>query len=99
MRTGSVVAHIKIPPTQRPYRDHHAYCLWFTQGICGKCIPRCPVDALDESGHDKIKCRAHIRPTTKDYVKSHYGFDGYGCGLCQTKVPCESKIPTRKDVE
>jgi len=99
MRTGSVVAHIKIPPTQRPYTDHHAYCLWFTQGICGKCIPRCPVDALDESGHDKIKCRAHIRPATADYVKSHYGFDGYGCGLCQTKVPCESKIPTRQDVE
>jgi epoxyqueuosine reductase QueG len=99
MRTGSVVAHIKIPPTRRPYTDHHAYCLWFTQGICGKCIPRCPVDALDESGHDKTKCRAHIRPVTADYVKSHYGFDGYGCGLCQTKVPCESKIPTRQDVE
>ena len=99
MRTGSVVAHIKIPPTQRPYSDHHAYCLWFTQGICGKCISRCPVDALDESGHDKIKCRAHIRPATADYVKSNYGFDGYGCGLCQTNVPCESKIPTRKDVE
>ena len=99
MRTGSVVVRAKIPPTQRPYTDHHAYCLWFTQGICGKCIQRCPVDALDESGHDKLKCRAHIRPATADYVKSHYGFDGYGCGLCQTKVPCESKIPVRKDVE
>jgi len=32
-------------------------------------------------------------------VKSNFGFDGYGCGLCQTKVPCESKIPTTKDVE
>jgi hypothetical protein len=32
-------------------------------------------------------------------VTSEYGFDGYGCGLCQTKVPCESKIPGRKDVE
>jgi len=99
MRTGSVVARIQIPPTKRPYSDHHAYCLFFTEGICGKCIQRCPVGALDESGHDKIKCRQHIRPTTADYVKSHYGFDGYGCGLCQTKVPCESKIPTRKDVE
>ena len=28
-----------------------------------------------------------------------YGFDGYGCGLCQTRVPCESKIPTRQDAE
>jgi hypothetical protein len=38
-------------------------------------------------------------PVTEDYVKAHYGFDGYGCGSCQTKVPCESKIPTRQDVE
>ncbi len=99
MRTGSVVARIKITPTPRPYTDHHAYCLFYTQGICGKCIPRCPVEALSEAGHDKIKCRSHIRPVTADYVKAHYGFDGYGCGLCQTKVPCESKIPTRQDVE
>jgi epoxyqueuosine reductase len=98
MRTGSVVARIKIAPTQRPYADHHAYCLFYTQGICGKCIPRCPVGALSEAGHDKINCRNHIRPVTADYVKTHYGFDGYGCGLCQTKVPCESKIPTREDV-
>ncbi|MGD9228201.1 MAG: epoxyqueuosine reductase [Desulfobacterales bacterium] len=99
MRTGSVVARIKIPPTKRPYSDHHAYCLYYTKGICGKCISRCPVEALSKAGHDKIKCRNHIRSTTKNYVKSHYGFDGYGCGLCQTKVPCESKIPTQQDVE
>jgi epoxyqueuosine reductase len=98
MRTGSVVARIKIAPTPRPYADHHAYCLYYTQGICGKCISRCPVGALSRAGHDKIKCRNHIRPVTADYVKSHYGFDGYGCGLCQTKVPCESKIPTKADV-
>ena len=99
MRTGSVVARIKIPATKRPYSDHHAYCLFFTKGICGKCILRCPVGALSEAGHDKIKCRNHIRPITADYVKSHYGFDGYGCGLCQTKVPCESKIPGPQDVK
>ena len=99
MRTGSVVARIGITPTQRPYSDHHAYCLFFTQGICGKCISRCPVGALSQAGHDKVKCRNHIRPVTADYVKANYGFDGYGCGLCQTKVPCESRIPTRQDVE
>jgi epoxyqueuosine reductase len=98
MRTGSVVARINIPPTKRPYSDHHAYCLFYTKGICGECISRCPVAALSEAGHDKIKCRNHLRPATEDYVKTHYGFDGYGCGLCQTKVPCESKIPTPKDV-
>ena len=99
MRAGSVVARIKLTPTPRPYTDHHAYCLFYTQQICGKCIPRCPVGALSEAGHDKIKCRNHIRPVTAEYVKANYGFDGYGCGLCQTNVPCESKIPTRQDVE
>jgi epoxyqueuosine reductase QueG len=99
MRVGSVVARISISPTARPYSDHHEYCLFFTQGICGQCIPRCPVGALSEAGHDKLKCRAHVRPTSEDYVKANFGFDGYGCGLCQTGVPCESKIPTKKDVE
>jgi epoxyqueuosine reductase len=92
MRVGSVVARIQIPVTPRPYDNHHAYCLFYTRGTCKKCIPRCPVGALSEAGHDKVKCRAHIRATT-DYVKMHFGFDGYGCGLCQTGVPCESRIP------
>jgi len=99
MRAGSVVVRTRIVPTPRPYRDHHEYCLFFTEGLCGKCIKRCPVGALSEAGHDKDKCLAHLRPATSDYVKAHYGFEGYGCGLCQTGVPCESKIPTRKDVE
>jgi len=99
MRTGSVVAAVRIPPTPRSYTHHRAYCLFFTAGICKKCISRCPVGALSEAGHDKIKCFDHIRQTTAPHVKSHYGFDGYGCGLCQTGVPCESKIPVKSDVE
>ena len=98
MRVGSVIARIQVAPTPRPYVDHHAYCLFYSQGICGNCIERCPVGALSEDGHDKRKCRAHLRPTTSDYVKNTYKFDGYGCGLCQTGVPCESKIPTEQDV-
>ena len=98
MRVGSIVARIQISPTPRPYTNHNAYCLFYSQGICGKCIPRCPAGALSEDGHDKVKCLNHLKPVTADYVKSQYGFDGYGCGLCQTGVPCESKIPVKKDV-
>ena len=98
MRTGSVVARVSLAPTLRPYEDHHAYCLYFTKGICGKCISRCPVGALTKDGHDKLKCLQHLKPVTADYVKANYGFDGYGCGLCQTGVPCESKIPGKEDV-
>ncbi|MGD9073754.1 MAG: epoxyqueuosine reductase [Desulfobacteraceae bacterium] len=99
MRTGSVLARIQVPPTPRPYTDHHEYCLFFTKGICGICIKRCPVGAITEAGKDKPTCYKHLFPVTKDYVTSKYGFDGYGCGLCQTKIPCESKIPVKKDVK
>jgi epoxyqueuosine reductase len=93
MRTGSVVARVQIPHVPRPYEDHHAYCLFFSEGTCGECIPRCPVGAITEKGHNKMKCLQHIRQTTADYVQSNYGFKGYGCGLCQTGVPCENEIP------
>jgi hypothetical protein len=98
VRVGSVVARINIAPTPRPYEDHHAYCLFYTQGTCGQCIDRCPVGAITEAGHEKRRCLEHIRPGTMGYVKAHFGFDGYGCGLCQTAVPCESKIPTIEDL-
>lgn len=98
MRTGSVVAAVRIPPTPRPYTHYRAYCLYFNKGVCKKCIPRCPAGALSQAGHDKIKCFNYIREITAPYVKSHYGFEGYGCGLCQTGVPCESKIPLRQEL-
>jgi epoxyqueuosine reductase len=99
VRVGSVIARLQLPPTPRPYSHHRAYCLFFSRGICGKCIKRCPVDALSAAGHDKKKCLGHLHPTTDAYVQSRFGFKGYGCGLCQTGVPCESRIPGVKDVE
>lgn len=98
VRTGSVIARLVVPPTPRPYSDHHEYCLFYTQGICGKCIGRCPVGALDENGHDKIKCRRHVHEICADYIKTNYHFKGLGCGLCQTDVPCETRIPSKEDV-
>jgi hypothetical protein len=50
------------------------------------------VKAISKTGHDKRKCERHL-DRTKVYVPEHYGFEGYGCGLCQTGVPCESRIP------
>lgn len=98
MRTGSVVARIRVSPTPRPYKDHREYCLFFAQGICGNCISRCPSGAVTEEGHDKLKCLRHLFPVTSDYVKKNFGFKGYGCGMCQTATPCESKIPSERDL-
>ncbi len=97
MRVGSVAARIRIAPTPRPYSDHHEYCLFYSTGACGACIERCPVQAISINGHDKIKCQRHTAVNAAKHVKSHYGFDGYGCGLCQTGVPCESRIPDKGD--
>ena len=94
MRAGSVVANISIKPTPRPYADHHAYCLFFADGTCGKCIDRCPVRAITEAGHDKEKCRQHL-VRSREYIKETYKFEGYGCGLCQVGVPCEAGIPVK----
>ena len=93
LRFGSVVAEIRITPNQRPYTHHREYCLFAAEGTCGKCIDRCPAGALSEDGHDKELCRLYLAETTRPYVESEYKFKGYGCGLCQTGVPCESGIP------
>lgn len=94
VRIGSAIARIKIPATARPYGNHHGYCLFFSKGTCGACIDRCPVGAISkEAGHDKDKCSKYTRSVTADYVKSLLGIESYACGLCQTGVPCESRIP------
>ncbi|MGB5618031.1 MAG: epoxyqueuosine reductase [Desulfobacterales bacterium] len=94
MRAGSVIAKISVEPTPRPYANHRAYCLFFADGTCGKCIDRCPVRAITEAGHDKEKCRQHL-VRSKEYVKKTFKFEGYGCGLCQVGVPCEAGIPVK----
>ncbi len=91
-RVGSVIAKISIPPSPRPYNDHHAYCLWYANGTCGACIKKCPAGAISTKGHDKRKCSDYV-DTTHAFVEEHYGFKGYGCGFCQVGVPCESRIP------
>jgi len=92
IRCGSVVTAIDIPPTPRQYKGHHDFCLFYTKGKCGLCIKRCPAGAVTEAGHDKIKCLKFLAEVST-LSASRFGFGGYGCGLCQTGVPCESGIP------
>ncbi|NNF99391.1 MAG: epoxyqueuosine reductase [Desulfobacteraceae bacterium] len=99
MRTGSVVARMSVAPTQRPYTDHHAYCLFYSHGTCGKCIPRCPVNAIGKSGHDKKKCMDYTEHAMNAHVRKTYGIDTYACGLCQAGVPCMAHIPAPEEGE
>jgi epoxyqueuosine reductase len=98
MRCGSVVTDMELPVSSRPYRNHLDNCLHYRCGSCGRCIQRCPAGAISEKGHDKNKCREYVFNTTKLKLKQSGHFEGFigpyaACGLCQTKVPCESMIP------
>ncbi|AMV70519.1 epoxyqueuosine reductase [Desulfuromonas carbonis] len=92
-RLGSIVTDAPLPSTPRPYSDFRGYCLRFVDGSCGACIARCPVGALSDSGHDKFLCRDYVYGTVPEAVAASYDIKATGCGLCQTKVPCEGRIP------
>jgi epoxyqueuosine reductase QueG len=97
VRVGSVIAGIALPVTERPYTDHHAYCLHYSHGSCGVCIERCPVQALSEQGHDKKRCMQYTEYTMNSYIKKEFNLDTYACGLCQAAVPCMNGIPQPVD--
>lgn len=99
MRCGSVVAKIRIPATPRAYETHHSYCLFYSEGTCSKCIDRCPVGAISKDGHDKERCHRYVFGAATQYISSAFGLETHACGLCQTAVPCESKIPTADDLK
>ncbi len=96
-RLGSVVTDAELPPTSRPYGDDpFAWCLRIAQGTCGVCISRCPVDSIGENvaARDKLACKRHYAGTIKAQCADVFGWEGtYGCGLCQTGVPCEDCNP------
>ncbi|MDR1731203.1 MAG: hypothetical protein LBR61_03830 [Synergistaceae bacterium] len=94
VRIGSIVLRARLTPTPRPYSRYDEYCIFKTQKKCGACIARCPVGALSERGHDKSRCSQWLSGRTAPYVLENYKFEGYGCGLCQTGVPCASGIPS-----
>lgn len=95
-RLGSVITDLKLEPSPRPYADHRNNCLWYREGSCGACIGRCPVGALSKSGHDKSICRDYVYGGVPRAVGELYGVTATGCGLCQTRVPCEGGIPAGK---
>ncbi len=96
VRLGSVVVQAQIPPTPRPTPAPFDYCLYFNGSGCTACVDRCPVGSMDGKVRDKTACAQHLEVTTAEFVQSEFGFKGYGCGLCQTGVPCESGIPGPK---
>lgn len=93
VRVGTVVTDLIVSPSDKPYADHHANCLYYVNGTCKACATRCPAGAVTESGHDKDKCRDYQDNVVFPIKNPAYGVKISGCGLCQTGVPCEFEIP------
>jgi epoxyqueuosine reductase len=90
---NSIVTDLIVPATPRPYPHHYYNCLHHRGKPCGVCIARCPAGAISFQGHDKEKCRRQVYETAIAAVAETFGVTRTGCGLCQTKVPCEGQIP------
>jgi len=57
---------------------------------CGACIERCPCGAITPQGKDNQVCKTYLDQTLALYSPP------YGCGKCQTRVPCEGRVPAAK---
>ncbi len=85
-RFTSVIVTAPLEADVRPYTEIYEYCIH-----CGACALRCPVKAIDlETGKNHMKCGLYQK------ISGVIHHPRYGCGLCQTKVPCEHCIPTKK---
>lgn len=89
-RLGSVITTLSLPVTERPYQTYYEYCPFLTKGKCGACIRRCPPKAISPAGKNNRICADHIEHTVRPIFAPRYG-----CGKCNTAVPCESGIPAR----
>jgi len=79
-RLISVVTDWETKPDGHDYDDWLGYC-----NRCGACIRRCPAKAHfpDRHGKDHSLCGAFIRKVCEKYSPR------YGCGKCQSGIPCE----------
>jgi epoxyqueuosine reductase QueG len=93
MRLGSVVVDLRLKPSEKIYPHPKANCLYYFNKTCKACASRCPAGAITEKGHDKDKCFEYTYSVVGETKKAEYGVTIAGCGLCQTKVPCEFEIP------
>ncbi|TET60714.1 MAG: hypothetical protein E3J52_03000 [Promethearchaeota archaeon] len=109
IRLASVVTDAPLKSTPRKNDDPYGNCLYYSKGTCRKCEEKCPGNAIDENGHNKIKCYeygrkvarkviARIGPILKAHIRRVNGKlrpPSYpvGCAFCQFDVPCMDKNP------
>ena len=86
-RFGSIIIAERMEADKREYEGLYDYCI-----KCGACAKRCPATAIPEKElKDHSLCAPVIAASRILFAPR------YGCGLCQTAVPCQDGIPLRKD--
>jgi len=95
VRMTSFIVEAPLIPTEREYKDHNEWCLYYKDGSCKVCIKRCPISAISEDGHDKISCEEYEDIFYEKYWPTDIEKGDYilGCGLCQVGIPCQNKKP------
>jgi ferredoxin len=95
MRCTTILAMMSVEPDARKYETHTEWCSYYRDGSCGVCIDRCPIGAITKNGHDKVACKAY-----EDRLRETMIIEGrmqppymLCCGLCQTGVPCQDRVP------
>ena len=95
IRCTTILAMMSVEADKREYESHTEWCSYYRDGSCGVCIGRCPVGAITKNGHDKVACKAY-----EDHLREMLIIDGsmqppymLCCGLCQTCVPCQDRVP------
>lgn len=91
VRFMSIITDAEMPIKERFYDSIYDWCLLYQGKKCGECIGRCPAGAITIDGHDKWKCYDYNRQIDNKFLKEGDGVNG--CGLCQSKVPCATKVP------
>ena len=85
-RFASVILGEEIAPDARDYTGVYDYCT-----KCGACIERCKACAITmESGKDHMRCAKWVAEISKPHAPR------FGCGLCETGVPCEACAPGKQ---
>lgn len=104
-RISTLVTDLDVP---HDYPIEEEYCLYKRDGSCGKCIRRCPAQALTKEGYDAKKCNGmcdenaavHVGyADTPSYQLENAEGELIGsnvCGKCVTGMPCTYQIPGRK---
>lgn len=109
IRLASVVTDAPLEITPRKNENPYANCLYYSKATCRKCEARCPGNAIDENGHNKLKCYIYnqkiarkmltrIGPILKPLIrrinwKLRPVSYPVGCAFCQFDVPCMDRNP------